>query len=160
MALSNIATSIGLSAFAAGTGGVGLLAAGAAGTVISGILGFGRSRRVAGLQEDIAGIQNQIFAEQTQTRRENLMLQRREMFRQGEQRLAGSRVAAVASGSSRSSAFARVQETIRDRTQANTGRITRALESGERLSGLSQELSSLQSDVATQSQPSFLETII
>lgn len=148
-------------AFSAGaaTANPALMGVGAVGTLVGGLVGAGRANRVADIQEEITVIQNQIFAEQNQVERENLLLRRRQMFRQEAQRLAGARVAATASGSARSSTFGGVTSAIRSQTQENVGRINRALESGERLSGLSQQLSELQSEAAEVSQPGFFETI-
>lgn len=144
---------IGQSVFSAGaaTGNPALMGVGAGISFLGGLLNLGQQNRAADFQEQsadvagqIAGVQNQIYAEQYQTQRNNLMLRRREMFRQQQARTAGATVAAQASGSFRSSGFGAVQNQIAERTQENVGRIDRALESGERLSGLNQRVSTLQ----------------
>lgn len=143
MALSSLAFSAGLA-----TGNPVLMGVGAAGTLLGGILGQGTANKQARIQGQMAGIQNQIFAEQYQTQRDNLLLQRRKMFRQESASLAGSRVAAAASGMSRSSGFSAVQRSIEEQTSSNVGRIDRALASGERLSGLNRQLTDLEAKAA------------
>lgn len=140
--------------------GVGLLAASAGASLIGGMLGKSRASKQARIQGRISGLQNQVYAEQAQQQRDNLLLQRRQQFRQESAALAGSRVAAAASGMTRSSGFSSVQQSIRQKTSENVGRINRAMASGERISGLNEQIADLGGQAAEASVPTTLETVV
>lgn len=146
--LSGLALTAGIA-----TGGTGLIALGVAGTVLGGILGSSNANKAAKLMEQsadlgssIAAAQNKIYEEQANLQRENLMQDRRKLIRQSMQMQAGATALASASGMGRSSSFGAVKGSIdRQRTEGITN-INRALDSGEMMSGLSQQIATMSAE--------------